>query len=313
MTKRSSLKMVAKPDLEDELETAIAAEAAAKRKLTAAQLALDEKYGVDQRHMSLKSVWNPEKAAYLDAYAALEPLKQSAVTAGNEVARIRGLIVESVTEKERRGALAEAIEAATKTGKAVDDAKAAARRGADLVAVADRKLKHAAGAAAAAREQRIRDVEEAAQTGGTPAPVATSEARTAETDAAEDLGIAKTALAKIVAEVPELERLHLKAQEQVSKLADDVIRACSISSLLNEARTLQAELCEHRLVLRYLEHEGLVRNSEQTDVKHFLVGRDLPGSWGQVEYKLWSESAELPWRAWRQALMRDASAPLAKV
>jgi hypothetical protein len=311
MTKRSNLKMVARPGLADELETAIAAEADARKKLSAAQATFTKTYGEDQRYMSLKSVWNPEKAAYLEKSAVLETLKQAAVRAGNEVVRIRGLIAESITEKERRAALAEAIDAATKTGREVDDAKASARRAADLVAAADRKLKEAASAAAAARDQRASNIEEAARTGERPASVSTREARSAEADAAEDLTIAKAALAKIVGSVPELERAHQKAQEQVSKLADDVIRACSISSLLNEARALQSQLCSHRLVLRYLDHEGLVRSSEHAEVHRFLFDRDLPGQWGQVEYRMWDEdAASHPWRQAREALTRDAGAPV---
>jgi hypothetical protein len=108
----------------------------------------------------------------------------------------------------------------------------------------------------------------------------------------------------------------LCARRRVVAAVAAVVRSAAavhISKLLEETRTVQAELIGRRVLLRFLHRSGFIDGPPQDDIKNFLVHNNdcLPGTIGSVEFSDWARRPALElWRAAAAALHGDADATL---
>ena len=88
-----------------------------------------------------------------------------------------------------------------------------------------------------------------------------------------------------------------------------------VNRLLAAARSTQDELVRRRVVLRHVLHSCTQRNDPETaEARSFLLSDSaLPSTLGGPLFQDWDRHpAAEPWRRAREALMRDADAPLPK-
>jgi hypothetical protein len=310
MMKNHNLKIVAHSP-HDELDAAIAAEAEASTKWLHAEASLAKKYPGDHRLIDVKAHWEPERIRFFEERQAVSIVKQDADAARRAVDQARVRVAEHVTEMEKRVSLAAAIKAAAETRKAVAEAQVIADRASKMVSAAQEKYNAAADAAKAAREQHSRNAEEAARTGYPLKAVSLRDTRSAEADVLDDLDAAKAAFVKTERAVAGFRAAYETSEKEISRLADDVIRASAVMALLIKARELKRNLLACRLSLIFLDQTGLVLEGESDAVADFLAGGLLPDGDSESQQRD-EDAAEFPWRQAREALTRDADAPLPK-
>jgi len=191
-------------------------------------------------------------------------------------------------------------------------ARDAANRAQGLIAEAEAKLADAQAAVEKAREAQARRAVKAAKSGAAPPPDATARnARLAEADAQDSLEAARAASEACVAALVPHERDLEYAQRLVAKAADDVIRAECGSRLFRETEALQAQLIAARVALRYLLGNNQIPEPENKAANTLLGYRQFPSFYGNIE---WADhdrhQTTVAWKEAREALMRDAGAPL---
>jgi hypothetical protein len=145
------------------------------------------------------------------------------------------------------------------------------------------------------------------------------EARAAELEAQDQLEVAEAALAEVEESVGGPEHESAEVRARLAKYADGVVLTRA-EPLLEETKALHDKLIANRIVLRYMLHELKPHGAHlqaSTDeaakaIHDFLRNEaELPGSYGSVQWTEWDRHpAANPWRAAREALMKDAEAPL---
>jgi exonuclease VII small subunit len=191
-------------------------------------------------------------------------------------------------------------------------ARDAAERANGLIAKAEERLREAQTSVEKAREAQARAAIKAAKAGKPPPAAAeTRESRAREVDAQDALEAARAALEACEQTLAEHEADLQRANRDVGKAADDVIRSEVGARLLQETAMLQEQLISKRVELRHLLGANLIPEPENKAAETLLGFRQFPSFYGNVEHIDWSrhQSAEI-WKAAREALLRDAGALL---
>jgi hypothetical protein len=203
-------------------------------------------------------------------------------------------------------AIAEAAEAARREAAAHE----AVERARPMVADAAGKLSRAGEAVAAARQAQAGKLVVAATAGSAAAPDRSAQqARVRELDAEDELDAARSALATVEEAVGEPEYQAKKASQRLQAAADAVL-AAEVSRLADEAKAIQADLIERRVVFRFLLHELRSAGGEMDAARDFMRhNTDLPGTF--LTWTDWDRHpATTPWATARQHLTQRADAPL---
>ena len=224
-----------------------------------------------------------------------------------------------------RTTLAEAIERSTDAERIAIAAREAVTRASEMVKAATAQLDDATADVATARERQATNMAAAAKSGAASSPdKSMREARAQEIDASDELDAARAALAACEAALIEPEKTHTNAQQYVESCADAVM-ATGVAALLVEAEAIQRELGVKRAVLQFLRKDciepycpaseiinwdevnaGGVPRSKKNEAPAVSKFLDAP----VFSFYDTTHPAIEPWRAARDALMRDASAPL---
>jgi hypothetical protein len=237
-----------------------------------------------------------------------------------------------------RQPLADAIVARGAAEQALEAARRAVVRGADVVAKAERQLEVAREGVAGARVSRARALADAAADAAMPAATnMTRAARVAEGEAEDEVEAARAALAGLKANVARAEAELRHSQNMVVAHADRVLRGAAAKGVMADAVDLTVRLRRARLTLHLLmrpEMAGRViavgrqpdifgkagdREAEQVRSDGFggeveaAIQRHLEFGLGSIHEaeRQWSLAPELaPWVEARIALMDDPDAPL---
>jgi hypothetical protein len=205
-----------------------------------------------------------------------------------------------------RAALAAAIVQRDAAQRKVDAAKASVERASALVEAAEGRCAAAVAALATRRKEGAQRVLEMATTGAAGMPdVSTREASQADLDAAEGLLAAKDALATCVAHLKDPEADLRHAEWHVERALSPVL-AAEADRVLAETERLKDELEGARAVLAFLQ-SSLEPGSPLQRKVMFALPATPPG---EREVDLRQHPALAPWRDAREALTRDADAPL---
>jgi hypothetical protein len=224
---------------------------------------------------------------------------------------LRAITAERSPERER---LAEAIERHADAVRMLDANKAA-----------QESTQQTRRQAQEAVERSVAMIEEAktnaathltAQAMGTAgeAPLSVKAARDNAVAAQDALEAALSAGAALVEQAKVAERELQYAAADLDKAVREVVRAetgAAVSELLKQAEALQSGLVNRRVVLRHLLHNEIIDEAAAPAVKSFLKNRDMPGTFGNVEYQDWNHHpATDAWKNAHAALRQDADAAL---
>jgi hypothetical protein len=139
------------------------------------------------------------------------------------------------------------------------------------------------------------------------------DAEAARVTAANDLAIARRTrdglTERAQREATEVER----AREAIDKCVAAVVQTeATVAKLLADAKAVQDDLINKRIVLRHLFNKGLVAEQEAAAVRSFLQNNySMPACLGQAERGNFDKHpAADPWKAAIAALASDADAPL---
>jgi hypothetical protein len=215
-----------------------------------------------------------------------------------------------VIPNKQREALAQAIAEATVARRAATKAREAKERSESMIATAEAKLGQAAEGIDHARNAQATQLAKAATSGKSPPTAsATRTARLRETDARDTYEAAKAALATCEQTLADREYDLTKAQDQVAKAADDVIRAEAAHRVLKDAKAFQEKLIAARVALRYLHANNLLPEALMPEARTLLGFRAFPAWIGNIEYRQWEKHAEHQrWLTLHEELMKDADA-----
>jgi hypothetical protein len=317
---KPKLKLV-EPNLQEQLDAAIASAAKLRTSAMGAAKAFKEKYPEDRRLIegdlagsvpidSSRDVDDPnaerepKRTAYLRERETADDLWRQAREADKAVELLRASIETAVTEDERRAALAAAIDEADKADAALLKLRATVARADGAVADALERHGDAAKAVTAASEAHARLFEQAIEQGHPPGrDSAVRDARRVADDAADELAVAKAAAAAMRAKLGNAERRLSDAQKAIMACAQNVAVA-ALPKLLAQTKILQAELEARRQVLSMLSNfEG-----HRSEIDDFLEAPVLPHTYsgGRPE----DHSAAVAWLQAIEALQTDADAPL---
>jgi hypothetical protein len=317
--KKHNLKIV-EPGAEGALEAATTAAAEAIEKLRAAEDSFARKYPGDHRLVDIKAHWEPERVAFYEEQRAVFDLRREAESAGRAVDQARARIAASVSEQERRAALATAIGAIVETERLIDSESKTAGK---LKALLER-ARAGQSAAKTKCDNAVRAVDDLMSAGlgeylgeNEGAAAAAHDrlraARAQKLEAGDDLEMANKAVA--IAEA-QLQRCELSdrrgeivaAGAKVAALAGEVA-ASAIPRLLEEAKAMQLELEGRRQVLLVLNQFATVTQDDAISeyIADVIFPYGLDGSLAE------DHPAAASWLAAIEALVRDAGAPLPKV
>jgi hypothetical protein len=205
-----------------------------------------------------------------------------------------------------RAALAEAIGERDEAERKAEAAKSAVERASALLEAAEARCEETQAALVGRRSEGAQRVLEAATTGAPGMPdVSMREARVADLDAADALEAAKSALASCMATLKNAEG-DLRHEQWRVETAVAPVLAASADRVVAEAARLKDELDGVRAILAFLQ-----RSLEAGSPLQHRVMMALPPSPPGVfapDYR--SHPALAAWRDAREALLRDAAAPM---
>lgn len=316
------LKLV-EPSLSDQLEAAIGGAAAAHEAWQSAAAKLREQFPGDHRVISgdlagtvlvdAERIDDDPAAgresmlvAYRREREKVSDLQQKVREADKVVEQLRAGVQASVTEVERRAALAAAIAEAGQVEAALQNLRGAVGRADNAVADAQERHGGAAKAVTAASEANAKLFEAAIEQGHPPAHDSTMrDARRAADDVADELAVAKNAAAAMRAKLGGAEQQLNDARATVMSCAR-CVAASAIPRLLEEAQAMQRELEARRQVLSVLsDHDGaglgaIVNDYLSSPVFPFEQSGERPSDHPAAE----------PWLSIIDQLVCDAAAPL---
>ena len=212
-----------------------------------------------------------------------------------------------------RAELADAISTLADATKAADAARRAVGIATGNIADAEAALATAGSAVTSARDVHRDRLVLAASSGQAMTPdTDVRDARAHEIAAKDDVEDARAALTALKEAVADAEYVRRRAEKRVETAVVAVFKAAPITLLLEQADAIQRDLVGRRLVLRHLVFKDLVAAQHLPAVQRFLMDTNLPGGYGSIDYgNDWSKhAATQPWLEARDALQRDATAPL---
>lgn len=234
-----------------------------------------------------------------------EQLRRTAFEAERAVKDLESAIVEEVDEASERVELSAAIKQFNVRSGAVSKLKDGLARANDAVTVAGARSHDAAAAVNAAIEDQARTVEAAFEQGfSADRDGRVRDARAVATDAADELAAATSAAEALRAKLIDAEEALQAARESIKRLASRILTV-ALPDLLKEAETLRDELAGKRHVLRYLSRFAPQQMAQSC--RTFLDRNQFPF---ESTNEINSHAAVAPWLATREALKRDADAPL---
>jgi hypothetical protein len=310
----------------NELAAAIEAAAAVSKELKIAEDAFAKRFPFDHR-LALgnmlgtalvdKARDNNDPAAARHSMGAelieqLQPifeLRAAAANANREVERVRIRIEASVSEADRRSALAAAIESLDRSGNAGTKLRDAVTRANTAVAAAEMVHAEAVKAVADAVDAQAKTFEAAIEQGFPPArDSAVQDARRLVDAAADELATARTAAAALKAKLTSADDGRTAARSAVWESVRNVI-AAEVPHLLEAVGAMQIELDGKRQVLMLLSDH--VPPAVQNTIADFLEAAIAP--FGYTGAQPQEHPTAAPWLAAIAALSENAGAPLPKV
>jgi len=331
---KAKLKVV-EPSLQDQLETAIAQEAALREDLKRADAAFKAKYPGDVRlrgagltrfeeqdvlasHEQEDKRRERRKAEFTEAWNSLCDLRKSADMAARQVRHLETTIAERVDEASARSELSSVLAdikstncEITQLAKSVEELRGLVRRAREKAAEADAKLTQASHAVDAALAAGLGDYLDAS----VQTTDALKVARAGRLEAADEAEMARKAVAiaeaRLTAEEQKLQNANtdlLNLDARARELAAS-IATTSIPRLLEEAKAVQLELEHRRTVLKFLaEFASTELNSQVYD---YLT--DEVFTYERLGGLIDDHPAVAPWHAAIETLARDANADLPKI
>jgi hypothetical protein len=241
-------------------------------------------------------------------------------------------IASIVPHREQRGGggherdqLRQAIEAARKAERAIEDRKGAILRARQLVEAASRKVQAAAAGIVQAKNEHARILAESAETnnGETNGTGIIRAARLAELDAQDGIEAANAALSRLEQGLTGVENAHRLARNNVLREINALL-VPHAARLLAEARELKTQLAARRHVLMFLfgpeNRDEIIRGwpSQLDEIKALedrhapLAGmhRDVWDFLSTINVADAGMAAVPAWEGAREALRTDADAPL---
>jgi hypothetical protein len=321
---KPKLKLV-EPSLQDQLEGAIALAERPRAAHSKAAKAFSEEYPGDARlidgdlagtvlgegqtdPLHHSSVHEPKRVRYQREREKLADLGREARDAERAIDILRARIEASVTEDERRAALAGAIDAAAKTARSVEIVRASVERAKAALATATTRLSEASTAEEAARKAKAGRVLEAIEADKTIEPDTTlRQARDAKIEASDDVSFARDALSAMETKLRNAEQAYRGSGDQILACAK-AVAASAIPRLLEEAQAMQRELEARRQVLSLLADHDASGAGFGTAANEYLASPIFP--FEQAGERPSDHSAAEPWLAVIDQLASDATAPL---
>jgi hypothetical protein len=278
-------------------------------RLTRAGLVLVDSNARADSHPGTEGRKVAERQQTSDDYASdsrhREQLRHAALDAERAVKDLENAIAEDVDEASERVGLAAAIKQFNVRSAAASKLKDGLARANDAVTVAGARSHDAAAAVNAAIDYQARTFEAAFEQGfSADRDGRVRDARAVATDAADELAAATSAAEALRAKLIDAEALLQESREAMERLVDRILTA-ALPDLLNEAERLREELAGKRHVLRYLSRFAPQQMAQSC--RTFLDRNQFPF---ESANEINSHAAVAPWLATREALKRDADAPL---
>lgn len=229
-----------------------------------------------------------------------------------KVERIRA--IEPDLSSPARKVLADLMEQHLKAKASQDEALAALSRAKNAVREAESRKDNAERALEQAKEAHIAHITDAASSGE---PLASfrplREARIEATEAQDNLDAVNAAIVVLQSAAEQADEVTRSAAVAIRSAAKDVI-AVEVNRLLFEAKDLQKRLIDRRAALRAITVDlGIDGGPIAADLQKFLGDRALPGGFGSVEYRDWSNHPSAhPWKAAFHHLLMNPDTPLPK-
>ena len=129
--------------------------------------------------------------------------------------------------------------------------------------------------------------------------------RAGERDAEADIAAARGAPAKVEASIGEYEAELRRAERRVENAIAEIM-ASAIDGVIAKAETSRRELDDEHAVLSFLAHSSPPGNEAAYRASVALPSTPPGAPWPDYQRR----PALAPWRAAREALLRDADAPL---
>lgn len=254
------------------------------------------------------AVHEPKQISYRRDGEKLSDLGHQVREADRAIDLLRARIEAAITEDERRTALAAAIAELRQTDEALQKLRGTVNRADSAVADAQERHADAAKAVTAASEAHARLFEAAIEQGHPPAPDSNvRDARRAVDDAADELGVAKSAAAAMRAKLGHAEQRVSDARSVVIICAGNVATS-AIPRLLEEAQAMQRDLEARRQVLSVLSDHDNSGAGFGAAVNDYLSSSIFP--FEQAYEASANHPAAEPWLALIDHLVCDADAPL---
>lgn len=304
ITKRSNPHFVERAT--EELEAAVEAAAGANRRWRDAEAKLAREYPGDHRLMTVKADWEPDKISFLERRREVSILQREAAVAEQAVHLLRARFASSASEADRRTELSKAIAASAEAEQAAGKIMASVDRAKSALSAAETRLADTSAAEDSARKGKADRFLEAIEADRSIEADTLREVRERKIEAADDVSVARDALTLVQGKLRVAEEVLRGARAQVLALAQNVL-ASAVPWLLEETQALHRELEGRRQILRFLgEHEdpnGAIDAYISDAVFPFELGGDAPED----------HPAVLTWLESREALQREATAPLPTV
>jgi chromosome segregation ATPase len=204
-------------------------------------------------------------------------------------------------KSDERAALRSAVADLAKAKAAVIEHRAAIERAEEMVAMSKARHAAATAAVATAREQDAKALAAAISTGGSSSARAARQARAAETEAGDDVEMARNALAQLTTDLAEVETDMQVASKAVDRVLAETLRPVALR-LLEEVRGHRARFLMAQAALCTL---GRLWNSWDDLVKE--IGRTAGSSDADAQMSI---ASEREWEAALKAMRENADAAL---
>jgi hypothetical protein len=316
---------VVEHSLQDQLETAVAFAATARQTLKSAEAELRKRYPDDHRLLmgevlgmtlvdSERDLRDPnapvesKRDQFLKERAKISDFQHDVREADSAVDLLRARVAATVTEREKRATLAEAIDAAAKATQSVETVRASVDRARLALTAAETKLSEASIAEETARKAKAGRLLEAIEADRTiETDTSLRQARDAKIEASDDVAFARDALIAVETKLRNAEATIRSSGDQILTCAK-AVTASAIPRLLEEAQAMQRDLEARRQVLSLLgDHDDSGAGYGEA-VNEYLSGHIFP--FEQAGGVPEDHPAVAPWLEIVDALARDADAPL---
>ena len=321
---KHKLKLV-EPSLQDQLEAALAAAAAAHETLKNAEADFRNRYPSDHRLMmgevlgmtlvdaerdprDPNAPTQPRRVEFLKERENVAALQWQAQEADRAVDVLRARVAAAVTEQEKRVTLAAAIDAAAKAAQSVENIRASVDRARAALTTAETKLRDASIAEESARKAKAGRLLEAIEADrAIEADTSLRQARDAKIEASDDVSFARDALIAVETKLRNAEEILRTSDDQIL-LCAKAVAASAIPRLLEEVQAMRSDIEARRQVLALLGDYDTSGAGYGVAVNDYLGSPAFPfeHAGGNAD----DHPAVTPWIEAIEALARDAGAPL---